>query len=64
MKKENSSNNDFTMATVLNIILLFAIIFTMPIESITLSIVLAILAGVNAIYLLVKVLKLKKTQSE
>ncbi|MCE5058511.1 hypothetical protein KJB68_10200 [Mammaliicoccus sciuri] len=64
MKKENSSNNDFTMSTVLNIILLFAIIFTMPIESITLSIVLAILAGVNAIYLLVKVLKLKKTQSE
>ncbi|MCJ0922435.1 hypothetical protein MTW97_07130 [Mammaliicoccus sciuri] len=64
MKKENSSNSDFTMATVLNIILLFAIIFTMPIESITLSIVLAILAGVNAIYLLVKVLKMKKTQSE
>ncbi|MCD8796615.1 hypothetical protein [Mammaliicoccus sciuri] len=64
MKKEKSSNNDFTMATVLNIILLFAIIFTMPIESITLSIVLAILAGVNAIYLLVKVLKMKKTQSE
>ncbi|MCJ0952515.1 hypothetical protein [Mammaliicoccus sciuri] len=59
MKKEKSSNNDFTMATVLNIILLFAIIFTMPIESITLSIVLAILAGVNAIYLLVKVLKMK-----
>lgn len=59
MKKEKSSNNDFTMATVLNIILLFAIIFTMPIESLTLSIVLAILAGVNAIYLLVKVLKMK-----
>lgn len=59
MKKENSSNNDFTMATVLNIILLFAIIFTMPIESLTLSIVLGILAGVNAIYLLVKVLKMK-----
>ncbi|MFI3132287.1 hypothetical protein [Mammaliicoccus sciuri] len=59
MKKENGLNNDFTMATVLNVILLFAIIFTMPIESITLSIILAILAGVNAIYLLVKVLKMK-----
>ena len=59
MKKENSLNDDFTMATVLNIILLFAIIFTMPIESLTLSIVLAIIAGVNAIYLLVKVLKMK-----
>ncbi|WP_425255137.1 hypothetical protein [Mammaliicoccus sciuri] len=64
MKKENSSNNDFTMATVLNVILLFAIIFTMRVESLTLSIVLAILAGVNAIYLLVKVLKMKKTQPE
>ncbi|MDT0696351.1 hypothetical protein [Mammaliicoccus sciuri] len=64
MKKEKSSNNDFTMATVLNIILLFAIIFTMRVESLTLSIILAILAGVNAIYLLVKVLKMKKTQSE
>lgn len=64
MKKENSSINDFTMATVLNIILLFAIIFTMRVESLTLTIVLAILAGVNAIYLLVKVLKMKKTQSE
>ncbi|UXU78146.1 hypothetical protein MUA27_00500 [Mammaliicoccus sciuri] len=53
MKKENSLNNDFTMATVLNVILLFAIIFTMPIESITLSIILPILAGVNGyIYLL------------
>lgn len=52
------------MATVLNVILLFAIIFTMPIESITLSIILAILAGVNAIYLLVKVLKMKNTQYE
>lgn len=59
MKKKNSLNNDFTMATVLNVMLLFAIIFTMPIESITLSIILAILAGVNAIYLLVKVLKMK-----
>ncbi|MCD8801581.1 hypothetical protein K1Y24_06370 [Mammaliicoccus sciuri] len=59
MKKKNSLNNDFTMATVLNVILLFAIIFTMPIESITLSIILAILAGVNAIYLLVKVLKMQ-----
>lgn len=59
MKKKNSLNNDFTTATVLNVILLFAIIFTMPIESITLSIILAILAGVNAIYLLVKVLKMQ-----
>ncbi|ARB39718.1 hypothetical protein K2V62_11480 [Mammaliicoccus sciuri] len=53
MKKKNSSNNDFTMATVLNVILLFAIIFTMPIESLTLSIVFAILAGVNAVYLMI-----------
>jgi hypothetical protein len=61
MKKENTLDKGYFIATILNVFLFLALILTMPVESLTLSIVLAIITGANAIYLVAKVLKMKKT---
>ncbi len=52
------------ISTVLNVILCMLLILTMRVESLTVSVILAIITGVNAVYLVAKVLKQKKTWSD
>lgn len=57
----NNLDKSLVISTVLNVILCMALILTMRVESLTVSVILAIITGVNAVYLVVKVLKQKKT---
>ena len=52
------------ISTVLNVILCMLLILTMRVESLTVSVILAIITGVNAVYLVAKVLKQNKTWSD
>ena len=57
----NNLDKGLLISTVLNVILCMLLILTMRVEILTVSVILAIITGVNAVYLVSNVLKQKKT---